>query len=294
MPVWNRPNELSETLQCLNIQRGLREWTLFIQIDPSSKLSEILIQIEKSELSCKINIECNAKILGVRGNTFHCLQRAAQHGAKLFFYLEDDLELSGDALEFIELAMAMPNFSQNFVAGNLHFSGCSNHAHLAIPKQVNPIWPHLAIKSKFLSSYGLFFSIEQFEQFISPHWWTHPLKVRDLRGNRGAGWDYSLTEALLEKQKFCLQSLLPRVRHNGPIGVHCTPLEYEQGWNNAELWPGVETLSTIQEVKVNDSLLGELTSFVTMASQCWSLQYRWLLQDRNLSKIAQGLRKQVL
>ncbi len=294
IPVWNRPEYLRVMLNNLKLLREIDRWAIFIQIDPSPRLEEILSIIKFSELPCEIYVEANNKILGVRGNTFHCIEVAAKRGADYFLYIEDDLEISKDALEFVEFSMSNRNFSDHFVSGNLHFSGCSNHAHFSIPKPINPIWPHLALNSQFLSSYGLFFCRSQYEKFISKFWWTQPLKVRDLRGNRGAGWDYALTQALLENNFFCLQSLLPRVRHVGVEGVHCNPEEYEKGWAKADLWPGNEKLKNLQIIKPNDNLLGDLGAFVSMAKQCWTIQQHWLFQDQNLSKIAKNLRQHLL
>ncbi len=294
LPVWNRVDKLKEILRCLQKQRGIESWKIFIQIDPSNKMDQIIFTIKNSNLPCNINIQTNSICLGVRGNTFKSIERAFQEGAEHFLYLEEDLEISDDALDFVNLSLSIPNFQNRFIAGNLHFSGCSNHAHIQIPKKLNPAWKHIGINSQFISSYGLFFCRKQFETFISRYWWNHPLKIRDLRGNKGAGWDYSLSEAVLDNNLICLQSLLPRVRHNGIEGVHCTPDEYQKGWDKADLWTGHESLKTIFDISPNESILGELGAFVTMASQCWTLQKNWLKQDKNLVEVAKTLKSQLL
>ena len=290
LPVWNRPHNLAETLASLARVRKLYQWQLFIQLDPSSEQGEVLEVIRQAKLSCGVSLCCNPIRLGVRANPMACLERAAQSGAQWFFYLEDDLRFSADALEFVENVINYSGFSEEFMVGNLHFSGCSNNAHLAIPDAINSNWPGLAIRSKFLSSLGLFFNRAQFEKFVKPNWWRHPLNVRDLHGNRGAGWDYALSEALLESRNFSLQSLLPRVRHHGIRGVHFTPEAHSKGWCGAGLWPGEDLLLEITVLDCNSEQLGPFRAFTTMAQQCWSLQQVWLMRDKRLAQVARSLK----
>lgn len=290
LPVWNRPHNLADTLASLARVRRLDQWQLFIQVDPSPQQGQVLEVIRQAQLSCGVSLCCNPTRLGVRANPMACLERAALTGAQWFLYLEDDLQLSADALEFVEYAIDFPGFSNEFVVGNLHFSGCSNNAHLAIPDVINSRWPGLAIRSRFLSSLGLFFSRAQFEKFVKPHWWRHPLKVRDLHGNCGAGWDYALSEALLESRGFSFQSLLPRVRHHGIHGVHFTPEAHRKGWCGAGLWPGEDPLLELTALDCDSEQLGPFRAFATMAQQCWSLQQVWLMRDKGLAQVARSLK----
>ena len=98
LTVWNRPDCLRGLLRSLRRVRGLQDWQLFVQLEPSERQEELISILQAAQLPCRVELVCNAVRQGVRANPLQCLERAWGMGAKAFLLLEDDLELSADAL----------------------------------------------------------------------------------------------------------------------------------------------------------------------------------------------------
>ena len=285
--IWNRPIMLDRLFTSLLDLHGLEGWQLFLRVDPSEQNEAIAGLIRQRLAGHPVHLIVNQRQLGVFQNPLASMQDAIQAGATKVLYLEDDVEVSADSLQFVDLALEHCASNDAFVAGNLHFSGCSNHAHLdqATANQIG--YSGMAISSRFLSSLGLFFTANQFHRFIQPGWQRNPwtLKLRNLMGGKAAGWDYGLSEHLLRSKGYTIQSLLPRVRHLGLDGTHFSMQDHMKGWNTAGLWGAPTPLHGLELVGPTDEKLGQLRAFTTMAQQCWSLQAGWLEREIGLQRI---------
>ena len=197
LTAWNRPDCLQRLLKSVAKLRGLATCQLFVQVEPSDKQAELLAGLDAAALPCALHIQCNPSRQGVRANPLLCLERAWTSGAEAFLLLEDDLELSADALEFVQHCLRRPDWEQRYACGNLHFSTCFNHAHLQHWDSADRSLASIALDTFFLSSLGLFFNREQYERFVRLHWWDSPLQLRSFDGNRVDGWDCALNQALL-------------------------------------------------------------------------------------------------
>jgi len=238
LTAWNRPNSLRRLLDSLRRLRGLDRCQLFVQVEPSSQQPALLDVLRRAGLPCEMRLVCNSELQGVRANPLLCLERAWAHGAEAFLLLEDDLELSADALEFVDHCLCLHEWEDRYACGNLHFSTCFNLAHLQAWNSADTGLPAIALETFFFSSLGLFFSRSQYERFIRRHWWDAPLRLRSFDGNRVAGWDCALNQALLLGERSCLQSLLPRVRHHGIEGVHSDAVLHQRSYAHAGLHDG--------------------------------------------------------
>lgn len=294
LPVFNRPDLLRKSVDSINRLKGISWWHIYAQVEPSASTNESLDIIRSISNCASLSITVNQQIKGVLRNPIECIDSAIKDGADLVLYLEDDLEVSRDALLFVETASRSQDFDQVYAAGNLHFSGCSNNAHLTFCDQVCASVSNVAIRSQFLSSLGLFFTRSQYYSFIRPSWHRSPLKVRDLNGNIGAGWDYALTEALLERNNKTLQSIVPRVRHCGINGVHSTDESHNRGWHLAALWNSLDDMQEIKIVDTGNASLGDFAPLTIMAQQCWMLQRKWLIHEKRLQQNVALLKNLIL
>ena len=290
LTAWNRPEALRTLLQSLQQVRRLESWQLFVNLEPSPVREELHKLIEQAQLPCQVHVQLNQHRLGVRANPLACLHQAAEAGAQHFLLLEDDLEISADCLEFVELALAAPDWDQHFNCGNLHFSTCFNEAHLQH-------WDHncrdlaaAALETFFFSSLGLFFSKVQFERFIAPHWNDEQLQLRSFYGGAVSGWDCALKQALLLDDRPCLQSLLPRVRHRGVIGVHSNAWLFQRSYAHAGLHDGSQPLKQLKRHSVDtinadppaDSV--HWGALLRMGAQLWTLERTALHRQQELSR----------
>ena len=238
-------------LQSLSTLRGLQERCLFVQLDPSEHQAELVGLIASSGLPCKVELVCNPTRLGVRANPLRSLERAWEAGSTAFLLLEDDLEVSADALDFVRHCLQLPDWSHRYACGNLHLSSYFNHAHLS---EWNPSGQELAsvaLEMYFLSSLGLFFSRNQYESLIRRYWWERGLHFRSFNGDRVDGWDCALNQALLLGSRPCLQSLLPRVRHCGVEGVHSDADWHQRSYAHAGLQSAQRLLPKVLVYRVD-------------------------------------------
>jgi hypothetical protein len=299
LTAWNRPALLEASLASIARLRHLEHWSLFVQLEPSDRLPEVLQLLRSAHLPCSIQLQLNPQRLGVRANPLACLERAHVAGAELLLLLEDDLQLAADALEFVEACAEHPAFASRFSCGNLHFSSCFNQAHLSSWNQADPALPSVALETQYLSSLGLFVLRRQFENFVRPHWWTHPLKLRDHFGQQVAGWDCALNQAILLANRRCLQSLLPRVIHCGVAGVHSDAVLHQRSYAHAGLYAGEAELDSIQIQSVdgiNQDPAGteEWGCLFRLAGQLWTLQRTSLERELGLAEAVAGLKPQLL
>jgi hypothetical protein len=295
LTAWNRPDSLRRLLQSLARLRGLPRWKLYVQVEPSDVQEEVIDRLRCAALPCDLQIAINPVRRGVRANPAQCLARAWGDGAQVFLLLEDDLELSADALEFVEHSCCLPLWNQRYACGNLHFSTCFNHAHLQVWPEADQAFPVAAVETYFLSSLGLFFTRQQYERFVCAHWWDAPLQLRSFDGARVAGWDCALNQALLVGTQPCLQSLLPRVRHHGIEGVHSDPLLYQCSYAHAGLYNGDQPLSHVRPHTLDELNAGCPGSegwgvLLRMASQLWSLQRSALFRQLELERCQRELK----
>ena len=295
LTAWNRPEALRALLKSLQQVRRLERWQIFVHLEPSPVQDVLHRLIEQFPLPCTVHIHCNANRLGVRANPLACLQAAAEAGAECFLLLEDDLELSADCLEFVELALATPNWDAQYSCGNLHFSTCFNEAHLQQWDTTSDDLPDTALETWFLSSLGLFFSKTQFKRFVAVHWNDAPLQLRSFYGDSVSGWDCALKQALLLNDHPCLQSLLPRVRHHGVNGVHSDTSLHQRSYAHAGLHVGIEPLKTLNRYSVdsinNDPPPGceQWGAFLRMGAQLWSMERSALRRQRELCRCSRQL-----
>lgn len=290
LTAWNRPELLRMLLRSLKRQDDLWGWQLFVQVEPSIHQQDVLniLNIEAPPLAMHIVI--NQERLGVRGNPIHCLERAAAAGASNFLLLEDDLELSEDALSFCRLALTSQNFSERYACGNLHFSTCFNQAHLNSWDSGIKGLPSIALETFFLSSLGLFFSRDQFKNLIQRHWWDEPLRMKSFFGERVSGWDCALNQAILLQYRPVLQSLLPRVRHCGIEGVHSDAELHQRSYAHAGLHQATRPLNQIRIHSVDEINASPPEDcyhwghLLRLGCHLWTLQKQQLRQSIQLAR----------
>ncbi len=222
MTAYNRPTLLYACLQSLSAANKIDNWQIWILIDPSDLVAEIIAVIEffiKNGL--KIKFEVNSAKMGVRRNPYKLLQWCFGLDASLVLYLEDDVIVSRDCLEVAEAIGKIPDFSSNYLAANLLTTTCNSHSVFTVAAAEQLKLKNIFLENKFFSSLGIILNRYQFLKHFEPNWFRTPLKLRSFWGAESDGWDLAINDYLLScDQLFNIQSLVPRITHQGTHGTH--------------------------------------------------------------------------
>ncbi|TYQ26991.1 glycosyltransferase family 2 protein [Pseudanabaena sp. UWO311] len=220
--AYNRPTLLYTCLKKLSNICNIKNWQIYISIDPSSLTSEIVSVIESfSKSNLKINFVINDSKMGVRRNPYKLLQWCFGDEAELVLYLEDDVVVSSDCLQVAEAISHTPNFSDYYLCANLLTTTCSSQSILSLPPEVHTAFKAVFLENKFFSSLGIILNRHQFIKYFEPNWFNYPLKLRSFRGAETDGWDIAINDYLLSTNDlFVIQSMIPRISHQGTHGTH--------------------------------------------------------------------------
>lgn len=232
--AYNRPTLLYTCLKKLSNAYEIEDWQIYISIDPSSLTSEIVSVIESfSKSTLKINFVVNDSKMGVRRNPYKLLQWCFGDEAELVLYLEDDVVVSSDCLQVAEAISHIPNFSDYYLCANLLTTTCSSQAILSPPSEVHFVVKTVFLENKFFSSLGIILNRHQFIKHFEPNWFNYPLKLRSLRGAETDGWDIAINDYLLSTNDlFVIQSMIPRISHQGTHGTHADYNFHESAYSH--------------------------------------------------------------
>jgi GR25 family glycosyltransferase involved in LPS biosynthesis len=285
--AYNRPTLLYSCLKKLSQANKVEEWEISISVDPSNITNEIVSIIESfANQKFKVNFVVNDSRMGVRRNPYKLLQWCFGHEASLVLYLEDDVLVSSDCLDFSEAINEIPDFSINYLCANLLTTTCNSHSVLCPPIEEYSKLRHILVENKFFSSLGIIINRHQFIKHFEPNWFNYPLKLRNFQGAETDGWDLAINDYLLSNQKlFVLQSMIPRISHHGIHGTHADYNFHQLAYSHVKIYEPCHNylktnnyLSFIQIIRRKDiKTLEELfppyiKSYINMIHQFTDLQ----------------------
>jgi GR25 family glycosyltransferase involved in LPS biosynthesis len=285
--AYNRPTLLYSCLKKLSQANKVEEWEISISVDPSNITNEIVSIIESfANQKFKVNFVVNDSRMGVRRNPYKLLQWCFGHEASLVLYLEDDVLVSSDCLDFSEAINEIPDFSINYLCANLLTTTCNSHSVLCPPIEEYSKLRHILVENKFFSSLGIIINRHQFIKHFEPNWFNYPLKLRNFQGAETDGWDLAINDYLLSNQKlFVLQSMIPRISHYGIHGTHADYSFHQSAYSHVKIYePSHDSLNTEEnplsiqiirrkDVKTLEQLFAPyIKSYINMIHQFTDLQ----------------------
>ena len=216
MTAANRAHYLQHVLVSLANNDNLDKFKLLFGLEPIS------FEVEKvcNDVNfMAVSVNKNTSIYGVRKNPYETLKAAFDSGAKYVLYLEDDVELSNDA---VDLALwyfdksTEEGFSDKYLCLNLY-----NHESLGAGD------PAAVIASEKFSALGMGITKEQWEKYFQPLWFTDP-----------RGWDFCFSDAISKGLKV-IQPEVSRSKHIGRFGgVHYRANMHDHLYINNQMWNG--------------------------------------------------------
>lgn len=216
MTAANRAHYLQHVLVSLANNANLHEFKLVVGLEPlSSEVEQVCSDIG----FMPAEIRKNPSVYGVRKNPYETLKHAFDSGAEFVLYLEDDVELSSDA---VDLAMwyfdksAEQGFADKYLCLNLY-----NHESLRNGDSA------AVIASEKFSALGMGITKSQWERYFQPLWFTDP-----------RGWDFCFADAISKGLKV-LQPEISRSKHIGRFGgVHYRANMHDHLYVNNQMWNG--------------------------------------------------------
>lgn len=202
--VCDRPLYLKRTLQHLSLNNLTGYSKIYCGIEPGNdEVFEICRNIKFIEPVIILNEEK----LGIRRNPFETLSRVFEEGSEYNVYLEDDVELSPDALD-------LANFYYDNFKKDEYFACCFHNYNSEKSQRSKCI-----LKQDFWAiGFSLFKSA--WEKWFKPYWFNDKISQEYKVG--GDGWDWSIRASILKHKKLCLTPIFSRSMHIGRVGVHST------------------------------------------------------------------------
>lgn len=233
----NRPEYLGRLLISLgrNSPDLLKQYHLHIRVDPTDKLDDVLIVLNRYRHALGLNgssLTINEKRLGVRDNPYWILHDVFETmQSEWNIYLEDDIVISPDALALAE--WSRQHMDLRTVCLNL----CNYDSIPQLPDLVlrgySDYWRPQTVYGCF-NALGLAFGPKQWREFFLPRW------HEDRRG-----WDWSVASVFLRERVTCLMPAWSRSTHVGQFGTHQSPQEFERFWPK-HAWNASENVNTFR------------------------------------------------
>jgi hypothetical protein len=279
---YNRPEHLDRLLASISAADSHDNWTIAICIEPCEKLADINVVLSKYSSSLTIISRVNDVRKGVRQNPFDCVEWSIANGAKTILLLEDDLIIDHFALRWCEEISAGALKAPNTMCANLLMTTCNSESiYTPAPSE----WPQLSpivLRTRFFSSIGLLFSDLQWEQYFKNNWFVDVPNMENWIGNYVFGWDVAMNRLLLSSPKLeVLQSLVPRVTHDGADGTHTTADFQSRSFDNITI--DINGHRPFDRLKVCHPIddLGEICSysarmFINLSRHLWTYQQKSL------------------
>ncbi len=279
----NRPDRLRQLLDSIARADGAADWPIFLSIEPTERQAEILAVVDAYRGRLDIHRRVNDERLGVRRNPHANVLWALAEGAELVLLLEDDLVLDRQGLRWSELVAAQALRRPEVMCANLLTTTClSESIHMPAPCEVEALHD-VVLRMRFFSSYGLLFTRAQWERHFAPNWFVDEPRMEGWRGQAATGWDVAMNRLLLTSPELCvLQSLVPRVNHDGAGGSHVSDAFQAASFAHVQL--DLRPELALQSLRVLDAV-ADLARIPTANARMYVnlCRHLWTLQESTLA-----------
>lgn len=279
----NRPDRLEVLLGSIAQADSAASWPVFISIEPTPRQGEIQAVIARFQGRLAIRARVNEQRKGVRQNPFDNVEWVLAEGAETVLLLEDDLVIDRQALRWCALLADGPLREPRVMCANLLLTSCNSESVFVAAAAERDALAELVIRTRFFSSYGLLFNRAQWARHFRANWFSDEPPMENWAGALVKGWDNAMNRALLTAPDLqVLQSLLPRVTHEGADGTHVTADFQARSFANVAVDPsGGPALGALQ---VCDPLteLARIPSasarmYLNLARHLWTMQAQSLV-----------------
>lgn len=227
LPIFNRPETLRRTLDCIPKDKG---WTVYMSLEGTSPR---VVESIARHFSQKVpsNLWRNGRQLGCSLHVFNVISAAIADGAEAVLHIEDDIELSPDALKLCDWYLSQPNFKDPSCNGGLALCRRENND----SSQASTI----SVKDTWMGHFGqgYCFSRAQWFDFVLRHFWAFdPTWGHDI-------WDYTLAMMAQKLGKIIVRPRFARSRHAAEVGCNGPGI----GIFPSEISPGTHTDYRVEE-----------------------------------------------
>ncbi|WP_157991533.1 glycosyltransferase [Caldimonas tepidiphila] len=277
--AFQRPIHLDRMLCSVARARNHAHWPLYLSVEPSERTQEVLDVIETHRGTLDLHVRVNAQRKGVRQNPHDNIVWAFEQKADLVLLLEDDLVIGRDALEYCELLNAGALGGDEVVCANLLMTTCNSESiHCPASEDEHERLREFVIRTRFFSSVGVLFSRQQWQRHFAPNWFRDGFCMENWEGHPSVGWDVAMNGYLLANRGLqVLQSLVPRVTHDGAGGTHVTDDFQARSFDNVQLPDTQDTpLRSLQVLDARNDLMRipspTVRLYVNLCRHLWTQQ----------------------
>ncbi|MEK8049185.1 hypothetical protein AACH10_02935 [Ideonella sp. DXS22W] len=294
----NRPDRLERLLASVADAAGSAQWPMYISIEPTPVQDQILAVIERYRTRLTLQARVNAERKGVRRNPFDNVEWVLSEGADTVLLLEDDLLIDHQALRWCEGMADGPLQQPGVMAANLLTTTCNSESIFVPDAGERARLAGLVLRTRFFSSYGLLFTRQQWAAHFRDNWFVDAPLMENWEGRQVTGWDVAMTRWLLCRPELSvLQSLVPRVMHDGAGGTHISDAFQDRSFGNIAFDAAADDATGLPALRVIDALadLDQVPSaaarmYLNLARHLWTLQQHSLAFKHTVPDLA-GLKQ---
>lgn len=276
--AYNRPDRLERLLASVAQAASCQRWPVYISVEPTPRLAEIRAVIDRYSDRLRLTSRVNETRKGVRSNPYDNVEWVIAEGAGTVLLLEDDLVIDHQALRWCELLAGSALRRPDVLCANLLMTTCNSESIFIPAATERDRLADLVIATRFFSSYGLLFTRQQWIEHFRSNWFVDTPLMENFEGRPAVGWDVAMNRLLLTTPGLqVLQSLVPRVTHEGDDGTHVTPEFQARSFANVELAPASAVEITALRVCDPRHDLDSVPSasarmYLNVCRHLWSLQ----------------------
>jgi len=206
--AFNRPRYLKKVLQSLSLNNLKGYDKIYCGIEPGNdEVFEICRKIDFIEPV----IILNKTVIGIRRNPYELLNRLFEEGSEFNVYLEDDSELSPDAIE-------LANYHYNNFKNDEYFC-CCFHNYQSSKEHKSKL-----IEKQEFWAIGFSLFATAWKKWYKSYWFDDHIAKEFNIG--GIGWDWSIRASILKHKKQVLTPMFSRSMHIGRVGIHSSQEQY--------------------------------------------------------------------
>lgn len=230
--AYNRPHYFEQLLLSLRAN-DLKDWEIYIQIEPSDKSQKFINIANKVLPKHSYHLKINKEILGIRHNPFSLLKNIFELGSEINIYLEEDMLVSPDVTCLANWYNEIDR--TKIMCLNLMLGGCSSTGFIS-----NDKYPALFVTTKCFNSLGFVLTHLQWSKFFEKNWLRFPEFFTNINGEQTDGWDLAMYDFLLSNQNLkVLSPLFARATHTGRQGgTHCNEAFHQMAFENLPIYMG--------------------------------------------------------
>lgn len=279
----DRPGHLGRLLESLVRAQRTAHWPVYLGIEPTARTPEILAVIESYRDRLPITFRVNEQKKGVRRNPHDNVQWVVDSGHTAVLLLEDDLVIDRLALRWCEAVLDQGLLNERVLCANLLLTTCNSLSIFTPHADEVDSLADLVVRTRFFSSYGLLFTAAHWQRHFVPNWFTDTPCMLDWRGQKVTGWDVAMNRVVLTHRELqVLQSLVPRVTHDGAGGTHVRDGFQAASFDHVRLdlgtAAGLNALQVVDPLAASDApLTPQARMYLNACQHLWTLQESALL-----------------